>query len=147
MKVLIHGAAGRVRPALRPLLVRAVAAAFRSEKRRPAGAIHVILTDRPTIKRLNRQFLDETGDTDVIAFGYDVEPGAPRGDFADIYISVPTAADNARRFGEDAERELVRLAVHGTLHLLGHDDHAAGPRAKMWKRQEYLVRRLWSDRT
>ena len=42
------------------------------------------------------------------------------------------------------EQELLRLAVHGTLHVLGYD-HPDGPgrtRCSMWRRQERYVRRL-----
>jgi probable rRNA maturation factor len=142
VKVAVHAIDGRPpRPAVRAALARAVTAALRSEKSKARGEINVILTDRRTIRRLNSRFLDHAGDTDVIAFPYE-RPDSPGAPFGDIYISVPVAQDNARRFDDDPRRELVRLAVHGTLHLLGYRDHAARDRAKMWKRQESLVDRL-----
>lgn len=132
--IFLSGAA-RPRAALRKRLMDAVALAFRRERKTTRRELNLILTDRATIRRLNREFLDERGDTDVIAFPYD---GA-EAPFGDVYIAVPVARENAARFGDDAERELVRLAVHGALHLLGYRDHAAADRKRMWARQEAIV--------
>lgn len=126
---------------MRAALIRAVKAAFRSERSRARGEVNVILTDRSTIRRLNRRFLDHPGDTDVIAFPYD-GPTFPDSPFGDIYISVPVARDNARRFHDEADRELIRLAIHGTLHLLGYDDHSRKDYAEMWHCQERLVEKV-----
>jgi probable rRNA maturation factor len=142
VNVVVHARGERApRPLLRAALIQAVKATLRSEHSRARGEVNVILTDRATIRRLNRRFLDETGDTDVIAFPYD-GPEIPDFPFGDIYISVPVARENARRFHDEADRELIRLAVHGTLHLLGYEDHSRKDHAEMWKRQELLVARL-----
>ena len=144
MKVAVHAIGERApRPAVRRALSLAVMAVLKSERSKARGEISVILTDRANIRRLNRQYLDHAGDTDVIAFPYersDAMSGAEP--FGDIYISVPVARDNAKRFHDDAERELIRLAVHGTLHLLGYKDHSKRDHAEMWKRQEKLVEKL-----
>jgi hypothetical protein len=58
-------------------------------------------------------------------------------------------ADDLGRATCDVEEELIRLAVHGTLHVLGYD-HPAGPgraRSAMWRRQERYMRRLLNGRT
>jgi len=54
------------------------------------------------------------------------------------------ARENATRLGVPLRRELARLVVHGTLHVLGHD-HPEGERREqsaMWQRQERYLRRL-----
>jgi probable rRNA maturation factor len=132
----------RPSPALRRRLEDAVALTFRREKVKPTGDLNLILTDRAEIRRLNKEFLDETGDTDVIAFPYERERGDTESPFGDVYIAVPVARENALRFGDDPEREMVRLAVHGTLHLLGYDDHSPRDRKEMWDRQEAVVARI-----
>jgi len=65
-----------------------------------------------------------------------------------VYI-CPAAAHGwvsgrGRGKGEGVEAELVRLAVHGTLHVLGYDhpDGVGRMRSAMWRRQERYVRRL-----
>src|SRR5437867_11783206 len=81
-------------------------------------------------------------------------PGTPRNADGKPSLAVyicPAAAErwvtNGGRGTEDegrVEEELVRLTVHGTLHVLGYD-HPHGPgrtRSAMWGRQERYVRRL-----
>jgi probable rRNA maturation factor len=121
-----------------------VANVLRSEKARARGEINIILTDKPTIRRMNKTFLDEAGETDVIAFPYTTVPETVNQAFGDIYIAAPVAEENAERFGDSPRRELVRLIVHGLLHLLGYDDHGVQDRKKMWKRQELFVDR-WTQ--
>lgn len=116
---------------------------LRSEKQRPWGEIHVILVDERAMRKLNWRFLKERGSTDVIAFPYEKEGAEKRGlTMGDVYISIPDARRNAKRFQEPFLRELVRLIVHGTLHLLGYKDHPAKQRHVMWAKQEALVERL-----
>ena len=105
-----------------------------SEKSKLSGEVNIVFVDNPHIRKLNKNFLNENGETDVIAFGYD--------EGADVFISVPVARGNARRFDDTPARELIRLVVHGLLHVLGYTDHKSGARKIMWKKQEHLVNRL-----
>ncbi len=92
------------------------------------------------MRRLNRRATGRRGLTDVIAYSLPQPDGRLMGD---IYI-CPTAAKRVALAGVAFREELVRLAVHGTLHVLGYD-HPEGPgrtRSLMWRRQERYVRRL-----
>lgn len=104
-----------------------------SEQAKPRGELHVVFVDDKKIKQLNRQFLQHNAPTDVIAF-----PTTP--DFGDIYICVPEAKKNAHHYGQSLQCELVRLIIHGLLHLLGYTDHEPKKRKLMWKKQESLVK-------
>lgn len=92
--------------------------------------------------RLNREHLGHAGATDVISFGFArASEDAPV--VGDIYICPDVARENARAAGVGVREELLRLVVHGTLHILGHDhpvdeERTASP---MWKLQERLVAR------
>ena len=112
-----------------------------------AARVELTLLDVPAMRRLNRRVTGRRGLTDVLAFAL---PQPDGGLLGDVYI-CPAAAErwvrNARS-GKDerggVEAELIRLAVHGTLHVLGYD-HPEGPgrtRSPMWRRQERYVRRL-----
>ena len=99
--------------------------------------MELTLLDAPAMRRLNRRATGRRGLTDVIAYGMPQADGSLIGD---VYI-CPAAA---QRWDGDLRTELLRLAVHGTLHVLGYD-HPEGPgrtRSAMWRRQERYVRRL-----
>lgn len=92
------------------------------------------------MRRLNRRATGRRGLTDVIAYALPQPDGTLLGD---VYICPAAAALQARNGGR-VDDELVRLVVHGTLHVLGYD-HPDGPgrtRSAMWRRQERYVRRL-----
>jgi probable rRNA maturation factor len=123
-------------------LADAARSALRAEKVRNA-LVSVALVDRRTIARLNRVHLGHRGPTDVISFSF-ARASERDAVIGDIYVSPDLARENAAARGVPVREELVRLVVHGTLHVLGHD-HPEGPtreESSMWKRQERIVRRL-----
>lgn len=108
-----------------------------------AAEISVALVGDTEIAALNEQYLSHEGPTDVISFHLHDEGEPPLGD---VYVGVEQAARQAAGFGAAADEEVLRLAVHGTLHVLGYehpegDDRAASP---MFARQEALLRELLS---
>jgi probable rRNA maturation factor len=90
---------------------------------------------------VNRAYLGRDEPTDVLAFP---QPGPHVGRrvLGDVVISVDRASEQAREAGWSVQEELVLLTVHGTLHLLGYQDEAASDRARMWERQEAILRAL-----
>jgi probable rRNA maturation factor len=115
---------------------------LRAERVRDATVSVAFVTDR-RIAALNREHLGHRGPTDVISFGF--EPfGRAAQVVGDVYIAPSVARKNARRHGRSIREELLRLVVHGVLHVVGHD-HPEGDsryRSPMWKRQEQLLRTL-----
>lgn len=106
--------------------------------------ISVTLLDDDGIRTLNRDYLGKDRPTDVIAFslGSESEP------LGDVYIGVEQAGRQAEELGVALDEELVRLSVHGTLHVLGHDHPEGGERTEspMFARQERLVRAIMKGR-
>ncbi len=138
-------AASRRRGSLRPRLERAVGRVLAWEGAR--ARVELTLLDAAAMRRLNRRATGRRGLTDVLAFALPQPDGALLGD---VYI-CPAAAhrwvkNGGRGKGEGGrvEEELLRLAVHGTLHVLGygHPDGPGRTRSAMWRRQEHYVRRL-----
>ncbi|MGH7532131.1 MAG: rRNA maturation RNase YbeY [Gemmatimonadales bacterium] len=126
-------------PVLVRRVVRAVAAAERPRRR--LGQLSVTFLGPVRMRRLNRRHLRHDRVTDVIAFALRVPGGGLVGD---VYVCRAVAARQAREAGCSVREELIRLVIHGTLHVLGHD-HPAGPgrtHSVMWRRQERLVGRL-----
>jgi probable rRNA maturation factor len=129
-------------PLAKSRIIGIVQGTLRSEKVRNA-LVSVTLLDKRAIARLNKEHLGHAGPTDVISFGFTrSSPEDPV--IGDIYICPAVAAENARAHGQSVRRELARLVVHGTLHVLGHDHPVGDDResSPMWRRQERLVARL-----
>ena len=118
---------------------RAVRAVLAGERR--DAAVSVTFLGPARMQALNRDYLGHDRPTDVIAFGLE-QPG--EGLVGDVYVCRAVAEREARRRGIGLRQELVRLVVHGTLHVLGwdHPDGAERERSPMWKRQERYVTRL-----
>jgi probable rRNA maturation factor len=85
-----------------------------------ASEIFVLLISDRRMAKLHWRFLGQTGPTDVITFEH-----------GEIFISVPTARRNARRFGNSFLAELELYIVHGLLHLCGFDDSTERAARKM----------------
>ena len=123
----------------RDLLARAVRTTLLDEGVRSAE-ISVTLLDDDGIRALNHQYLDRDDVTDVLSFSLH-DDGEPV--LADVYIGQEQAVRQASELVVSTEEELVRLAIHGTLHALGYH-HPAADRARspLFLRQEALVRRV-----
>ncbi|MGH7569854.1 MAG: rRNA maturation RNase YbeY [Gemmatimonadales bacterium] len=108
--------------------------------------VRVDLTLLPgrAMRRLSRRATGRHGLTDVIAFALPQPDGRVVGD---VYICPDAARQSVgsgRRAAGTVQDEMIRLVVHGTLHVLGYD-HPEGPgrtRCAMWRRQERYVHRL-----
>lgn len=104
------------------------------------GEVCVTFLDADAIAALNQKHLDRHGPTDVIAFELG-EPGAPLGD---IYVCPEVARQSAVEYQVEPREELLRLIVHGTLHVLGYEHPEGSDRAEseMFRRQESILAAL-----
>lgn len=125
------------RAATRALLARAARAALAYQDIAAAELSITLLTD-DEIAAMNREFLSHDDPTDVIAFALYGDGEDPVGD---VYIGYEQARRQAAANAVNLAEELARLAVHGTLHVLGYDhpDGGARVRSKMWRVQEDIV--------
>lgn len=103
---------------------------------RRIGDLAYKFVDDEEILDVNRQFLDHDYYTDIITFDYSI--GKRVG--ADIYISLDTVASNSAESGLDYNEELLRVIVHGLLHLCGLKDKTAEERAAMESAENAALR-------
>ena len=82
------------------------------------GEIAYIFCSDPRILEVNKQYLGHDYFTDIITFDYS-EGNKISGD---IFISVDTVANNAKEYGATFDNELMRVMIHGVLHLTGQGD-------------------------
>jgi probable rRNA maturation factor len=132
--------ASRPRPGLPVRTVARVVNAVLAGERRAAD-VTVTFLGPARMRALNRDWKGHDYPTDVLSFALSQPDGGLTGD---IYICPSVARAQARGLGVKEREELVRLVVHGTLHLLGHD-HPEGSertRSPMWRKQERYVKAL-----
>ena len=101
------------------------------------------------MRSLNKQYRGKDKATDVLSFAaLDVElPKALRKHtprmLGDLAISVDTLLRQAKEYGVTPKEELLRLLIHGTLHLLGYDhENVSAKEAQRMRRKEATVFRL-----
>ena len=94
---------------------------------RRVGALTYVLCDDEYILATNRQFLDHDYYTDIITFDYSNSHRIS----GDMVISLDTVRSNAEQLGVDYNTELLRVLVHGVLHLCGINDKGPGEREIM----------------
>ncbi len=110
-------------------------------------SVSVILTDDREIRELNKRYRKKNRPTDVISFAYREDPfpsvvGAPE-TLGDVYISLERAAEQARHYGVAPAEELLRLLVHGILHLAGYDhERSVREETKMRNKEDEILARL-----
>lgn len=94
---------------------------------RRVGNLSYLFCSDDYILEQNNKFLGHDYFTDIITFDYS------RGDrvSGDMMISLETVATNAEKVGEEYDRELKRVIVHGLLHLCGINDKGPGEREIM----------------
>ena len=89
------------------------------------------------MRRLNRTYHGEDRVTDVLAFG--------EGDPWELIVCPAYVKAQAKRAGEPFRRELTRVLVHGTLHLLGHDHATPQEAERMFAKQEAIIQNMTND--
>lgn len=114
--------------------------------------VSIILTNDAQIHEINKNYRHVDRPTDVISFALQesVEPliaGGPAINIlGDIIISVDRAKEQASIYGHSLRRELVFLAVHGMLHLLGYDHQEENDRLEMEEEQREIMEMLGISR-
>lgn len=92
---------------------------------------------RRAIRTLNRKYRKIDRPTDVLSFPLGKKGPDGRHYLGDIVISVPVARAESGRKGRPLEKELQILAIHGFLHLLGHDHSPEMDREEKAARREF----------
>lgn len=105
-----------------------------------AAEISLAIVDDPTMRTLNRQYLQHDYETDVLSFvlDYDQSQAALVGQ---LVVSTDTAARVAAEVGNTFAAELLLYVLHGTLHLVGYLDKTPDDAADMRDAERaYLAR-------
>ena len=100
--------------------------------------ILVIYTIDQILSDLKKNFFNKEHLTDVIAFRMNAyEEVKVEGE---IYISIPRVKINAREYGQSFSKELARIIIHGSLHLLNYDDATSNEKIRMTEKEDYYLK-------
>ena len=114
--------------------IRAVAADYGFA----VGNIHYIFCSDERELAVNREFLGHDYYTDVITFDYSTAQTLN----GDIFISLDTVRSNAEMVGTSFDHELMRILIHGVLHLTGQGDKTPETKAEMTAKEEKALKKL-----
>lgn len=107
---------------------------IRKESKIPGDLIFIFTDDRK-IREINKEFLKHNYNTDVIAFNYSEEEVIN----GEIYISIETVRINAHNYKISLYKEILRVLIHGTLHLCGYDDKNRRERNNMRRMEDHWI--------
>lgn len=102
------------------------------------GPLTYIFCDDEKILEVNRQFLNHDYYTDIITFDY----GRGKLISGDMFVSLDTVKSNAELIGVAYEQELMRVIIHGILHLCGINDKGPGEREIMEENENKALQLL-----
>ena len=117
---------------------REIISSILKEEGKSEADILVIYTIDQTLSDLKKIFFNKDHLTDVIAFRMNAyEEVKVEGE---IYISIPQVKKNAKEYGQSFSKELARIIIHGSLHLLNYDDATSNEKIRMTEKEDYYLK-------
>lgn len=100
------------------------------------GDLNFIMTDDVSLKEINVQFLQHNYFTDVISFDYSNNKEV----IGEIYISADCVKRNAKNYKVSYNEEVLRVIIHGVLHICGYDDATEEEKLEMSRKENYWLK-------
>lgn len=109
-------------------------------------SITVVITDNKVIQALNKNYRKKNKPTDVISFAEQDMPFPQNGKvqyLGDVFISFERAWQQYPYYSSSFKEEVIRLLVHGILHLVGYNhEKTKREKIRMFKKEEEIIRKL-----
>ena len=124
-------------------ILKLVSMVMKSEDIKTAEILLIFTTDN-VLMELKKKYFNQEHYTDVIAFRLnDYNEDKVEGE---IYISVPQVRNNAKQYNQAFNKELSRIIIHGSLHLLNYKDKTPQEKIMMTKKEDYFLNKInWEN--
>ena len=124
-------------------IIKLVSVVMKSEDIKTAEILLIFTTDN-VLMELKKKYFNQEHYTDVIAFRLnDYNENKVEGE---IYISVPQVSNNAKQYNQAFNKELSRIIIHGSLHLLNYKDKTPQEKIMMTKKEDYFLNKInWEN--
>ena len=99
-------------------------------------SISVLLVSDDEIKEVNKKYLGHDYATDVVTFPLHEDSGPIEGE---IYVSLQTTERNSKTYNNSHSSEIIRVVIHGLLHLAGYEDSTSKSREEMKKKEDFYL--------
>jgi probable rRNA maturation factor len=109
------------------------------KERKKISNICIVFSSDRFIKKINKEFLHHNYETDIITFPDTDENGNIEGE---LYISIDTVKRNSIFYKTFFRNEILRVIVHGVLHLCGYKDNSDSLRKKMKLKENYYMKKI-----
>lgn len=106
-----------------------------SSESKKTGDINIIFCSDEYLLEVNKQYLNHDYYTDIITFNYNTDKIN-----GDLFISLDRVADNANQNNVPRETELLRVIIHGVLHLLGYNDKTAKEEREIRAKEDSCIK-------
>ena len=124
-------------------ILKLVSVVMKSEDIKIAEILLIFTTDN-VLMELKKKYFNQEHYTDVIAFrlnNYNEDKVE-----GEIYISVPQVRENAKQYNQVFNKELSRIIIHGSLHLLNYKDKTPQEKIKMTEKEDYFLNKInWEN--
>lgn len=105
------------------------------------GEISIVFVSDDYLLRINNQYLNHNYFTDIITFDYSNMNKIE----GDIFISIETVKSNSKEFNSSFNEEILRVIIHGILHLLGFNDKKPKEKEEMTKKENVALELFFKD--
>ena len=124
-------------------ILKLVSVVMKSEYIKTAEILLIFTMDN-VLMELKKKYFNQEHFTDVIAFRLnDYNEDKVEGE---IYISVPQVRKNAKQYNQAFNKELSRIIIHGSLHLLNYKDKTPQEKIKMTEKEDYFLNKInWEN--
>ena len=92
--------------------------------------------DKPSMLKLNNQYLNHDNHTDIITFDYSTNKTIK----AEVYISIEMMKKNAKKFRQTTENEAIRLISHALFHCMGYSDKTVEGKKQMRSLEDSFIK-------